>query len=59
MNFPKIPFNTNRCFTMAKDKSGCEIYIPVATRDSETIESKKEELQQFLATQPEPELEIA
>ena len=54
MNFNKLPLNTQRTYTMEKDKSGCEVYIPVINRDNDVIDIAKKKLFNFLKNQPEP-----
>ena len=44
---------------MEIDHSGCEIYIPVDSTDEIIIQTKKQELQEFLFNQPLPEKLLA
>ena len=50
--FPELPYNTNRIYTSAIDKSGCEIFIPAIT--VERGKHQKKILQNYLNNQPEP-----
>ena len=59
MNFSKLPLNTQKSYCMVKDESGCEIYIPVDSRDNGIIEFKKKVLKKYLDIQPEPPLIMA
>ncbi len=58
MNFANLPLNTQRSYTMGKDKGGCEIYIPTFSRDDDVISKAKEKLAIFLNNQPEPTLRL-
>lgn len=51
----KLLLNTQRAYTMAMDKSGCEIYIPCIVRDMEVINEAQNGLREFLNNQPGPE----
>jgi hypothetical protein len=53
------PLNTKKVFVMGTDHSGCEIYLPVDSYDELVIQTKKQELQQFLFNQPLPKKELA
>ena len=57
--FNNVPLNTKKVFVMGIDHSGCEIYLPVNSTDETVIQIKKQELQQFLLTQPLPPKEYA
>lgn len=48
-----LPLNTLRSYVMAKDITGCKIYIPVADRDDKHLDFKKQQLQKFLDSQVE------
>lgn len=50
--FRNLPLNWSRLFTMQKDKSGCEIYVPVLS--NEDIPYVKEQLKEILKNQPIP-----
>lgn len=52
--FPELPYNINRVYTSAIDKSGCKIYIPVI--NIEKAEVQKKGLIKFLGNQPPPPL---
>jgi hypothetical protein len=58
-DFKKLPHNVNRCFVMATDKTGTEIYIPVTTADDKEMQAIKSELQLFLNSQPGPSPKVA
>ena len=58
MDFNKLPLNTQKCYTMCKSSDGCEIYIPVMSRDSRVIATKKDELQSYLDSQPNNPLKV-
>ena len=57
--FINIPLNTKKVFVMGIDHSGCEIYLPVDSSDETVIQTKKQELQQYLFNQPLPEKRLA
>ena len=44
---------------MGIDHSRCKIYLPVNSTNETVIQNKKQELQQFLFTQPLPEKLLA
>ena len=58
-DFERLPLNTQRSYTMQVDKSGCEVYIPVDSRDSLVISACKKALNSFLKNQPEPVPKLA
>jgi len=57
--FINIPLNTKKVFVMGIDHSGTEIYIAVDSLDETVIQTKKQELQQYLLNQPLPEKDYA
>lgn len=57
--FNNVPLNTKRVFVMGIDHSGCEVYLPVNSTDEIVIQTKKQELDQFLFNQPLPEKGLA
>ena len=57
--FNNVPINTKRVYVCGIDHSGCEIYLPVDSHNEEVIQTKKQELQQFLFNQPLPEKLLA
>jgi len=46
-----VPYNTQRVFIMAKTLDGCEIYMPVDSRNDAYITQQKIKLQNWLDTQ--------
>lgn len=50
--FKILPLNTSKVYTMAVDKSGCEIYVPIIVFENATM--VKTRLEQILAQQPAP-----
>ena len=57
--FNNVPINTKRVYVCGIDHSGCEIYLPVDSHNEEVIQTKKQELHQFLFNQPLPEKLLA
>lgn len=51
MDFGNLPLNTKRSYVAARDPSGCEIYIPVDSRNLDIMQSKRFELIAFLNSQ--------
>ena len=43
-----VPLNTGGVYVFAKTKSGCEIIMPVDSRDDKVIHEKKDALQRYL-----------
>lgn len=60
--FKNLPFNESRQFVMEKDKSGCEIYIPIVFTTNKRITQEqyelrmKRELREVLKNQPSPHI---
>jgi len=54
MDFSLLPYNTDRVYVIGVDKSGTKVYVPI--RDLGTVyqQSAREELQEYLDTQPAP-----
>jgi hypothetical protein len=50
--FNNVPLNTKKVFVMEIDHSGCEIFLPIDSTNETVIQTKKQELQQFLFNQP-------
>lgn len=59
MDFSKLPFNTQKCYTTAKARDGCDIYIPVMSRDERVIAAKKKELKDYLDNQNHQPLQVS
>jgi hypothetical protein len=57
--FNNVPLNTKKVFVCGIAHSGCEIYLPVNSTDEKVIQTKKQELLQFLFNQPLPEKRLA
>ena len=57
--FNNVPLNTKKVYVMAVDHSGCEIYLPVDSTDEKKIQAKREELQQYIFSQPLPDKLLA
>ena len=53
-DFKDLPLNFKRSYTMEVDKSGCEVYIPIDSKEPEVISACKKALNSFLKNQPEP-----
>jgi hypothetical protein len=52
--FDNLPLNTKQSYTMGTAKGGCEIYIPVDSRELSVIHSVRDRLKAWLLTQPDP-----
>ena len=50
MNNPllSVPLNTQQSYVMAKTNNGCEVYMPVDSRDNVIVNGKKRELAEYL-----------
>lgn len=46
-----VPLNTQRLYIRGTTKDGCEVYVPVDTRDSVEADKKQADLQTFLDNQ--------
>ena len=57
--FNNVPLNTKKVFVCGITHSGCEVYLPVDSTDKKVIQTKKQELQQFLFNQPLPKKRLA
>ena len=57
--FNNVPLNTKKVYVMGIDHSGTEVYLPVNSTNEIVIQTKKQELQQFLFNQPLLAKEIA
>jgi hypothetical protein len=57
--FNNVPLNTKKVFVRGIDHSGTEIYLPVNSTDEIVIQTKKQELHQFLFNQSLPEKLLA
>jgi len=57
--FNNVPLNTKKVYIMGIDHSGCEIYLPVDSHNKDVIQTKKQELHEFLFKQPLPEILLA
>ena len=57
--FNNVPLNTKKVFVMGIDHLGCEVYLPVNSTNEEVIQTKKQELHEFLFNQPLPQKIVA
>jgi hypothetical protein len=49
-----VPLNTKQVYVVGTTYDGCEIYMPVDSFDENVINRKKNQLQNWLNTQPSP-----
>lgn len=49
-----VPLNRHKVYVRGIMPNGCEVYLPVASRDDDVIHKVKADLQAYLDTFPKP-----